>query len=107
MPNFNRPYIRKETLEKLKEHTPKNEHGQFIGPDGIAIEFKYEIGHKPGYEFRKIDARAEGLGWTQKQVNDYGNNADILQIEDEIKNRCHAYEASDEIDYTVDMEQEM
>jgi len=77
----------------------------YIAPDGKAIEGKYDIGHKAGYEYRKIDARADKLGLTQQQVNEYGNNPDILQIEDRSKNQSHKYEAPDEIDYTVDMKQ--
>lgn len=108
MPTFHRPTWRKSTIEELERRTPKNEDGEFLDPDGEPIhDNKYQVGHKPGYEFRKIDARAAELGKTQADVNDYNNNPEILQLEEGRKNQGHKNEAPDEIDYTTDMEQEM
>ena len=59
---------------------------------GKVIDGKYDLGHKYGHEFRRERERAQNLGWTQKQFNNYMNNPVFYQIEDPRINRSHKFE---------------
>ena len=56
---------------------------------------KYDLGHKPGHEFKTEKAKADADGLTQEQFNDRMNNPDLYQIEDPSSNRSHKYEKKD------------
>jgi len=88
-----RPYIRDSVRTEVEARAPRTSDGRFIDPNTrLPIEGKYDLGHKPGYEFwrEKLNAHSEGL--TQKQFNDRMNNPDYYQIEDPSSNRGHLYE---------------
>ena len=71
----------------------KNAKGQFIDPNTLQpIEGKYDLGHKPGHEFRKEKPRAQREGLSQKEFNDRMNNPELYQIEDPHSNRGHKFE---------------
>lgn len=70
----------------------KNAKGQFIDPNTLQpIEGKYDLGHKPGHEFRKEKARAQRESLSQKEFNDRMNNPDLYQIESPSSNRSHKF----------------
>jgi RHS repeat-associated protein len=90
---LHRPYIRKSTREAVEAGAAKTPDGKFIDPNtGKVIEGKYDLGHKPGHEFRREKAKAEAEGLTQKQFNDRMNDPKKYQIEDPCSNRGHCYE---------------
>jgi len=62
----------------------------YFANTGKPIDVKYDLGHKPGNEFRKEKAQKEGL--SQKEFNDRMNNPDLYHPEDPISNRSHRYE---------------
>ena len=91
--DLHRPYIRKSTREAVEARTPKTSDGRFIDPNTRKpIDEKYDLGHKPGHEFRREKANAKSEGLTQKEFNDRMNNPDLYQIEDPHSNRSHKYE---------------
>ncbi len=59
---------------------------------GEPIKEKYDLGHKYGFEFRRMKAQAEKEGLTRKQFRDRMNDSDLYQIEDPHSNRSHKYE---------------
>lgn len=90
---LHRPYLRKSVRQKVMDHAPKNEKGQFLDPNtGKPIEGKINYGHKYGHEYWREAEKAEKEGLTQKEFNDRMNNPKILQIEDEGSNKSHAFE---------------
>ena len=90
---LHRPYIRKEVRTQVEINAPKNEKGQFLDANtGKPIEGKYDLGHKPGYEYRLEEAKAEKEGLSQAQFNEQMNNPDLYQIEDPSSNRSHQFE---------------
>ncbi len=91
-----RPYIRNDVRAEVEARAPKTADGKFIDPNtGEVIEGKYDLGHKPGNEFRTEQAKAQSEGLTQKQFNDRMNNPDKYQIESPSANRSHAFEKKD------------
>lgn len=52
-----------------------------------------QYGHKPGYEWRCIKAKALSQGWTVQALIDYFNDPDIYQMEDPVSNQSHQFEA--------------
>jgi RHS repeat-associated protein len=90
---LHRPYIRDSTRQAAEDAAPKAADGSFIDPNtGKVIDGSYDLGHKPGNEFWREQAKAEGEGLTQKQFNDRMNNPDYYQIEDPSSNRGRQYE---------------
>lgn len=90
---LHRPYIRSSTRAEVENRAEKNENGQFLDANtGKPIEKSYDLGHKPGHEFRYEKAQAEREGLTQKEFNDRMNNPDYYQIEDPASNRSHKFE---------------
>jgi HNH/ENDO VII superfamily nuclease with conserved GHE residues len=88
-----RPYIRNEVRAEVEARAAKTADGKFIDPNtGEPIEGKYDLGHKPGHEFRTEKAKAEAQGLTQEQFNDRMNNPDLYQIESPSSNRSHRFE---------------
>ena len=79
--------------EQLLERQPRNIEGQIIDPNnGKVIEGNYDIGHKPGHEWRNNKIEYEKQGFTRKQVIEAGNNPDNYHLEDPSSNRSHKYE---------------
>ena len=90
---LHRPYIRKGTRAEVDARAPRDELGRAIDPnEGIPIEGKPDLGHKPGHEFRREKAKAEAEGLTQKEFNDRMNNPDLYQLENPSSNRSHKFE---------------
>lgn len=87
--------LRSETVTKIREAAPKTEGGELIDPNtGKAIvRGQEDIGHKPGYEWRCIQARARTNNWTREQLIEYANDPSLYQVEDRSSNRSHEYEA--------------
>ena len=91
--DLHRPYIRKSTREAVESTAQRNAKGQFLDPNTLQpIEGKYDLGHKPGHEFRKEKTRAQKEGLSQKEFNDRMNNPDLYQIESPSSNRSHKFE---------------
>lgn len=94
--DLRRPYIRNDVRAEVEARAPKTPEGKFIDPNtGEVIEGKYDLGHKPGNEFRTEQAKAQAEGLTQKQFNDRMNNPDKYQIESPSSNRSHKFEQKD------------
>ena len=90
---LHRPYIRKSTRQAVEPASPKTSDGKFIDINlNKPIEGKYDLGHVRGHEFWRERERAQKLGWSQKQFNDYMNNPSFYRIEDPISNRSHKFE---------------
>ena len=90
---LHRPYIRKSVRKEVEANAMKNADGLFLDVNTReAITGKYDLGHKAGFEFKKMKKEAMEKGWTQKQFNDYMNNPDFYQIELPHNNRSHRYE---------------
>ena len=90
---LHRPYIRKSTRDAVEAMAPRAADGRFLDANtGKVIDGKYDLGHKYGHEFRRERERAQNLGWTQKQFNNYMNNPVFYQIEDPRINRSHKFE---------------
>jgi hypothetical protein len=68
-----RPYIRQDVRSTVEQRTLQTSEERFIDPRGVPIDSKYDLGHKPGYEFWRMKRDAERQGLTQSQfraVND-------------------------------------
>ena len=52
-----------------------------------------ELGHMPDHEFWYERNRAEALGWTQAQFNDYMNNPEFYAWQNIHENRIHLHES--------------
>ena len=90
---LHRPYIRKSTREAVEKVAKKDANGLFLDANtGEVIVGKYDLGHKYGHEFWRERDRAQALGWSQKEFNDYMNNPDFYQIEAPHNNRSHKFE---------------
>jgi len=87
--------LRPVTVTRIREAAPKTADGNFIDPNtGKAIvRGEEDIGHKPGYEWRCIQAKAVENSWTREQLIEYANDPTLYQIEDRSSNRSHKYEA--------------
>jgi len=89
-----RPAIRAEVRKEVFEKAPKDAAGHPIDPNtGKAIVGNYDLGHKPGYEYRCTKTKALAQGWTMAEVVAYENDPSHLQIEDPSSNQSHEYEA--------------
>lgn len=90
---LHRPYIRKSTREAVEKAAKRAPDGTFLDANtGKPILGKYDLGHEFGHEFWRERERAQSLGWTQKQFNDYMNNPAFYRIEDPHVNRSHRFE---------------
>ena len=91
----NRVKLRKSTTEKIKENAPKTTDGDYIDPNTgkvISKDGPYDIGHKPGNEWRTRKKMHEQKGSTRKEVIEAENDPNLYQIEDPSSNRSHKYE---------------
>jgi RHS repeat-associated protein len=95
---YRRVKWRKSTVETLKERAPKTPEGDFIDPNTgrvIPKEGPFDVGHKPGHEYRKNRIEAAKNGASRKDFIESENNPDHLQLEDPQSNRSHQFEAPD------------
>lgn len=90
-----RPNLWATTKAEIREAAPKTADGDFIDPNTgkIVPSNVAQYGHKPGYEWRCIKARALSQGWTVQALIDYFNDPGIYQMEDPVSNQSHQYEA--------------
>ena len=90
-----RPNLWATTRADIREAAPKTADGDFIDPNtGKTVPSAVaQYGHKPGYEWRCIKARALSEGWTVQVLIDYFNDPRIYQMEDPVSNQSHQYEA--------------
>lgn len=63
------------------------------------INEPWDMGHKPGYEFRKHQQSAAERGISRKQFLDEHNNSDHYRPETQKTNRGHSEEAPDDVYY--------
>lgn len=90
---LHRPYIRQEVRQEVENRAQKNNKGQFLDANTQKpIDSKYDLGHKPGYEFWREAEKAEKEGLTQEQFNNRMNNPDLYHIECPHENRSHSHE---------------
>lgn len=79
------------------------------GPDGLVRDPKkgqvldknqpWDMGHKPGHEFRKHSNSAEQRGISRKQFLDEHNNSNNFRPELPSSNRSHSGELPDNVYY--------
>lgn len=94
-PAMNRVVLKYQTRAMIEAQAPKDELGFYIDPNTRRpIVGKPDIGHKPGYEWRCIQAKARFEGWSRQQLIDFANNPNHYQLEDPSSNRGRAFEAS-------------
>jgi len=75
VPELRRPYIRNSTRTAVEAASPRTVGGRFIDANTrLPIEGKYDLGHKPGFEFWRERLKAQAEGLTQSQFNDRMNN---------------------------------
>jgi hypothetical protein len=88
-----RPYIRQGVRAEVEARAPRTADGRFIDPNtGEPINGTPDLGHRPGHEFWREQARAQQEGLTQQQFNDRMNNPDLYQLENPRTNRGHGFE---------------
>ncbi|MBC7596340.1 MAG: HNH/ENDO VII family nuclease, partial [Kineosporiaceae bacterium] len=87
--------LRVGTKEQIRKMTPKNKDGNYIDPNTQQViqPGRADIGHKPGYEWRCMQAMARHQNWTRAQLIEYANDLSHYQIEDRSSNRSHQHEA--------------
>ncbi len=89
-----RPALKATTKAGVLANAKRNWRGQLVDPNtGKVIRGDYDFGHKPGYEWRCLKAKALELGWTLQELIDRYNNPGHLQIEDRASNRSHKFES--------------
>ncbi len=90
-----RPNLWATTKAEIRDAAPKTADGDFIDPNTgqIVPSTVAQYGHKPGYEWRCIKAKALSQGWTVQALIDYFNDPAIYQMEDPVSNQSHLYEA--------------
>lgn len=97
--SYHRPYIRKATRNAIEESTKLKDGGKYFDgrlfrdPNTFeTLNDGYHIGHKTGYEYRKLERYAKANGFSQKQFNDFVNNPKFYQLESPASNMSHKYE---------------
>lgn len=89
---YSRPSgFRKGVKEKVWENAKKKGNGTVYSPDGKIIKEtdKWDMGHKPGYEFRKHQESARNRGISREQFLDEYNNPEHYRPETPSFNRSH------------------
>ena len=92
---LHRPYIRKDTINKINNNTlVNNKTGEIY--DKISRKWvkprNIELGHTQGNEFWYWRAYAESHGWSQAKFNDFMNNPNFYAWQGIHSNRSHLYE---------------
>jgi hypothetical protein len=89
-----RPSLRASVMAEVLENAERNAAGDLIDPNtGKVIEGAPDFGHKPGYEWRCIQAKALAQGWTLQELRERFNDPAHFQIEDPSSNRSRRYES--------------
>ncbi|MCA0294149.1 MAG: hypothetical protein LCH96_02335 [Actinobacteria bacterium] len=89
-----RPAIKPAVRNEVFANAPKDAAGHPIDPNtGKAIVGNYDVGHKPGYEYRCTVRKAIAQAWTMAEIVAYENDPSHYQIEDPSSNRSHQHEA--------------
>ncbi len=98
-PRFSRPtYYRKGVRDQVFD-SAKDSQGLVRDPltgDVIDPDEPWDMGHKPGYEFRKHQKSAAERGISRKEFLDEYNNPDDFQPELPSSNRSHKGELLDD-----------
>lgn len=83
--------FRKGVREKVWETAEKKGNGKVYSPEGTEIKKtdKWDMGHKPGYEFRKHQESARERGISRKQFLDEYNDPNNYRPETPSFNRSH------------------
>lgn len=90
-----RPNLSATTKRQVLANAKRTPGGHFIDANsGKVIRGPHDFGHKPGYEWRCIKAKALAQSWTRQELIDNFNNPAHLQIEDPASNRGHRYESA-------------
>jgi RHS repeat-associated protein len=87
-----RAYLRIDTMIAILENVQTDANGKIIDPNTKLPTDNPVRGHKPGFEFWRLQADATARGLTQSQFNDEQNDPDLYQIEDRDSNASHRYE---------------
>ncbi|SIT17373.1 RHS repeat-associated core domain-containing protein [Belliella pelovolcani] len=91
----NRVKLRKGTVEQVKDNAPKNRNGDYLDPNTgqvIPKDDPFDIGHRPGQEWRTRKEMHKQNGSTRKEVLDSENNPNLYQVENPSSNRSRRYE---------------
>ncbi|MFI8709573.1 HNH/ENDO VII family nuclease [Bacillus sp. NPDC077411] len=89
---YERPSGYRKGVRDTAWDNAKGKDGQVRDPETKEIMYKdepWDMGHKPGYEFRKHQKSAEERGITRKQFLDEHNNPDHFRPELPSSNRGH------------------
>lgn len=99
--DYYRPNLTKETKEKILAEYELQPDGSYKGQKGEIINGPFDIGHKDGYEHRRLALAAHELKLSQKEFNEFVNaHPDYFRVENRSRNRSHVDEkpGSDELD---------
>ena len=100
--DYYRPNLTKETKEKILAKYELQPDGSYLRlSDNEIIEGPIDIGHKDGYEHRRLALAAHELKLSQKEFNEFVNaHPDYFRVENRSRNRSHVDEkpGSDELD---------
>ncbi|SUD90600.1 GH-E family nuclease [Psychrobacter phenylpyruvicus] len=88
---YNRPYLRKQTIEAIEANYTKLPNGDYYNPvTDVTIKGPIDIGHAYGWEHRRLELAAKELNMTQKQFNAYINaHPEHFRLENMSRNRSH------------------
>ena len=99
---YSRPSHYRKNVREIVWNNSKNENGEVIDPlTGLVMNFDdpWDMGHKPGYEFRKHKKSAQERNIERKQfLNEY-NNPNHYRPELPSSNRGHLGEDNTETYY--------
>ena len=95
--DYYRPNLTKETKEKILAKYELQPDGSYKGQKGEIINGPFDIGHKDGYEHRRLALAAHELKLSQKEFNEFVNaHPDYFRVENRSRNRSHV-DGSDDI----------
>lgn len=89
-----RPWLSTSTKKEILAAAEKAPTGEYIDANTRSvIRGDFDFGHKPGYEWRCMKAKALALGWTLQELKTNFNNPAHYQIEDSSSNRSRQHES--------------
>ena len=91
---YGRPYLRKETTEKIMDNYQRLPNGDYLEKSSREIiKGPIDIGHVYGWEHRRLVLGADELKLTMKEFYDYVNaRPAIFRFENRSDNRSHKWE---------------
>ncbi len=92
--DYSRPAWRSGKRDEVWENA-KDEHGRVRDPQTgryMSKDKPWDMGHEPGYEFRKYQAYAKEKGMSRKEFIDGYNNIEHIRPELPSSNRSHKCE---------------